>query len=375
MIDEVYLDWNATAPPLPEVIDAMVSASRSGWGNPSSVHATGRRARALVETAREVVAVLLGVDPRNVIFTSGATEANNAALCAAPALITSRLEHPSVVRVAEKLGAEGRRVVWLPVPASGRLDPDDVRRSIEDLPSGFVCALMMANHETGALQPVAEVSEVVHRAGGRLHIDAAQAVGKIPSEAWAGADTLAVAAHKIRGPKGVGALAWRAGQPPPALLQGGAQERGMRPGTQDTAATVGFGVAAEHALAGGSERYRALAPLRDALENELRRFGVVNAGEAPRLPHVTNVSVAGWRGDELVAALDLSGVRISSGSACSAGTTEPSSVITAMLGRGRAEAAVRASLGELTTRDEIARAISAFVRVLTRESRRTSSIA
>jgi cysteine desulfurase len=228
---------------------------------------------------------------------------------------------------------------------------------------------MAANHETGVLQPVTEVESIVHKHGGRLHVDAVQAVGKVPAAAWRAGDTLSIAAHKIRGPKGIGALLLRSpGLPRPVLL-GGAQERGLRPGTVDAVAAAGFAVAVEHAANGGPERYAIVGGLRDRLEQGLT--GVQVNGTGPRLPHVTNLSFAGWLGDELVAALDLEGIRISSGSACSAGTVERSPVIEAMLGRARAEAAVRFSLGETTTLEDIVAVISVLDRMIERQSSRS----
>ena len=364
----IYLDWNATTPPHPEVLAAMRDAAESAWGNPSSVHGAGRRARALVEDAREAVAALCGTPARDVILTSGATEANNLALRSATALITSRLEHPSVVRVAEALEREGRVVRWVPVPPSGRLDPAAVEEFLSDVPPGFVVALMAVNHETGVIQPLHEVETLVHRRGGRLHVDAVQAAGKLPTDSWHHGDTSSIAAHKIRGPKGIGALVLRSpGMPVPVIL-GGAQERGLRPGTLDPVGAAGFAVAARRALSSGPGRTAALAPLRDRIEAAAARLGVVNGSDAPRAPHVTNVSVGGFRGDELVAALDLGGLHVASGSACSAGTAEPSPVILAMLGRARAESALRISLGETTTQEDIDVAISILDRVVTRQA-------
>ncbi|HEX4337702.1 MAG TPA: cysteine desulfurase family protein [Polyangiaceae bacterium] len=359
---DVYLDWNATTPPLPAALEAMRDVAATAWANPSSVHRSGREARAVVERAREAVAALMGVDPRDVVFTSGATEANNLALRHAPALVTSRLEHPSVVRVAEALEAAGTPVRWVPVPGSGALEPDAVLAAAEGLPPGFVVALMAANHETGVLQPVAAVADAVHERGGRLHVDAVQVAGKVDPTLWQAGDTASVAAHKLRGPKGIGALALRTpGLPRPVLL-GGAQERGLRPGTVDAVAVTGFAAAALHMMRGGPGRYAALALLRDRLEDAVRGEAEPNGAE-PRLPHVANLSFAGWRGDELVAALDLEGIRVASGSACSAGTVERSPVIEAMLGRPRAEAAIRVSLGETNTSSEIDDAISVLNRV------------
>lgn len=360
----VYLDWNATTPPLAEVVDAMAETARKAWGNPASVHATGRAARDLVETAREAVARLVGASPRDVVFTSGGTEANNLALHAAPGLVTSQLEHPSVTRVADALASAGRPVVWLPVGPSGRLRAADVAEALVGLPSGSIAAIAAANHETGVIQPIDEIAQAVRGVGGRLHIDAVQVVGKLPVEDLMKADTLALAAHKIRGPKGIGALVHRPERAPRPLLLGGSQERGRRPGTVDPVAAAGFWVAAEWARTASGQRRR-LEPLRDELEQRLVSWGgQVNGAGVERLGHVTNVSFPGRAGDELVAALDLLGVAVSSGSACSAGTTEPSKILTAMLGVERARSAVRVSLGDTTTGQEIEFALEAFARAL-----------
>lgn len=360
----VYLDWNATTPPLEAVVDVMAETARQAWGNPASVHGRGRAARDVVETAREEIALLVGASARDVIFTSGGTEANNLALHRAPALVTSQLEHPSVTLVAEALEADGRPVVWLPVPASGRLAPEAVAEALAGLPPGAVVAVAAANHETGVIQPLAAIAEAALRAGARLHVDAVQAVGKLPAAALAGADTVSLAAHKIRGPKGIGALVHRPERAPKPLLLGGSQERGRRPGTVDPVAAAGFRVAASWARSSLAERPR-LAALRDRFEAELvGRGALVNGGEAPRLEHVSNVSFLGRAGDELVAALDLLGVALSSGSACSAGTTEASKIITAMLGVERARAALRISLGDATTDGDVQSALVAFERVL-----------
>ncbi len=360
---EIYLDWNATTPPHPDVVDAMAGAARHGWGNPSSTHRTGRAARATVEDAREAVARLLDVDSRDVFIVSGGTEANNLALRGAVGLVVSRLEHPSVTRVAEEMAERGVPVEWLAVPPSGRIAAGHVEDALGRLPRGSTVALMAANHETGVLQPIAEVAEIASRAAARLHVDAVQAVGKVDPAAWRGASSLSLAAHKIRGPKGIGALAF-VGAPPQPVLFGGAQERGVRPGTTDPVAAAGLAVAAERAR-GGPARHARLQHLRNRVEKELEGLAVVN-GDQPRLPHVTNLSVEGWKGDELVAALDLDGVRVSSGSACSAGTTEASPIISAMLGERRAATAIRVSLGETTSPDDVERAIVVMKERVTR---------
>lgn len=232
-------------------------------------------------------------------------------------------------------------------------------------------ALQAVNHETGVIQPVDEIAQLLTRrnAGGDQkvlwHCDAVQAVGRLPPSAWAGADTVAVASHKLRGPKGVGAVATKLGVRLSPLLRGGEQEKGVRPGTQDPVALAGFGAAAKRAHSTPA-RYEALRPLRDELEVALAAAGALRNGAEPRAPHVTNLSFPGWRGPEICAALDLEGVHVSSGSACSAGTAEPSPVIGAMLGVERARSAVRISLGETSNAADISAAGQAFLRILGR---------
>jgi cysteine desulfurase len=358
----IYLDWNATTPPHPDVLAAMAEAARDAWGNPSSAHGHGRAARATVEAAREAIAGALGVHSRDVIFTSGATEANNLALRGAPALVTSRLEHPSVTRVAEALHDAGRPVHWVPVPEDGALDPDAVVAATEGLPEGFVVALMAANHETGVVQPVREVCRAVHERAGRVHVDAAQAFGKSPIN-WEAADSVAIAAHKVRGPKGVGVLVWGCGAPPRPVIVGGAQERGVRPGTVDPVGIAGMAAAVRRAAGEGPARHAALGMLRDHLEAALEERVLVN-GTGVRLPHVSSLAVDGWWGDELVAALDLDGISVSSGSACSAGTPEPPAAVAAMVGRDRARRTLRVSLGEDTTAEDVEALVTALRRRL-----------
>jgi cysteine desulfurase len=380
----VYLDWNATTPPLADALDAMREVASRTWGNPSSIHADGRAARAVVEDARAAVAGLMGGDARDVLLTSGGTEANNIAVRSAfdesagpgrPArwLITSRLEHPSVARVAEALAQEGRaRVRWLRVTPAGVVDLSDVETALAEAAGDAALVTVQAlNHETGIVQPVREVIALAHGAGARVHVDAVQAWGKIPTDGLTGADTTSLAAHKLRGPKGVGALVARAGLRLLPVLLGGAQEKGIRPGTVDPVLAAGLGVAARYALS-GSVRYARIAERRDTLERAL--LALVAGESAPRVagdphlraPHVSTLVWPGWVGAELVAALDLEGVSVSSGAACSAGTVDPSPVIAAMLGDSLAASSVRASLGDDTTDEDVARAIESFRAVLSR---------
>jgi cysteine desulfurase len=365
-----YLDWNATTPPHTAVLDAMHEASLRAWANPSSIHADGRAARAVVEDARASVAALAGVDPRDVVFTSGGTEANNLAVRSAfplgmapRTLVTSRLEHPSITRVAEALAAEGRaRVRWLGVTADGIVDLEDLDRALGEGEVALV-TVQAVNHETGVIQPIADVIARAHAFGAKVHVDAVQAWGKI--DVAAGWDTAALGAHKMRGPKGIGVLAVREGHRLEPVLVGGAQEKGLRPGTTDASLAAGFGAAARIASSSVA-RWATLAPLRDRIERELlsieTRHGRARVAGDPsrRAPHVSNLIWPGWIGAELVAALDLEGVSVSSGAACSAGTVEPSPVLLAMFGPEDAARGVRVSIGDATTENEAVRAIDAF---------------
>ncbi len=374
-MQRVYLDWNATTPPLDGVVEAMREAAREAWGNPSSVHAFGREARGRVEDARHAVARLVGGDPRDVVLTSGATEANNLAIRSAfaaggsrgGALVTSRLEHPSVTRVAEALEREGRaRVRWVNVERRGTIDMGDLERALDE-ERVLLVALQAVNHETGAIQPLRDVMGLTRRSRVPLHVDAVQAFGRI-EDAGQGAATRSLAGHKMRGPKGIGALVRQPGVPVAPVLVGGSQEGGLRPGTVDPVAAAGLAEAARHALSSVS-RWQKLAALRDALEAGVLRFAPgarVNGAEASRAPHVASISFPAWSGPELVAALDLEGVAVSSGSACSAGTAEPSAPLLAMGDVEAARSTVRFSLGEDTTRWEVDFALAALERILGR---------
>ncbi|MEO8877791.1 MAG: aminotransferase class V-fold PLP-dependent enzyme [Polyangiaceae bacterium] len=374
MSKRIYLDFNATTPPLDDVIDAQRDAAKSAWGNPSSIHEDGRRARSIVEDARAQVALLAECDARDVIFTSGGTEANNLALRSAftkapRLLITSVLEHPSVVRVAEALEREGKATVrWADVAPNGAVDVGSVERILAAENAGtVVIAIQAVNHETGIFQPIAEILQLAAKCNAWLHVDAVQAFGR-RADVVSHATTRSISAHKIRGPKGIGALMTLPDMKIEPVLRGGAQERGIRPGTIDPVAAAGFAVAAAHAKKTATA-YEAKAPLRDALEAALVSFGgIVNGGGAgvTRAPHVTNVSFPKWVGAEMVAALDLEGVSVSSGSACSADTIEPSPVVSAIAGEARAKSAVRISLGTTTTETEITRAIEVFRLVTSR---------
>lgn len=371
----IYWDWNATTPPHPEVIAAMARAAEEGWANSSSQHRMGRAARALIEGVREQLAELLQWSPRDVLFCGSGTEANNLALRAATTLVVSRLDHPSIVRVAEELESAGRTVAWLPVPSTGRLEPAELERCLAELTSRaqsrVIVAVTLANHETGVIQDLTGIAAVARRLGAHLHVDAAQALGKLTPISWELADSCTLVAHKIRGPQGVAALAWRGPAPSPVLL-GGSQERGLRPGTLSAPLLAGFGAALGRL---DPSRYAAIAPLRDELERALAAHAIVNGATASRLPHVSNLSFDGWSGERLVAALDVRGICVSTGSACRVGTAEPSAAVTAMLGLERARAALRISLGEDATREQVARAISVWEPLLRARSSSTSGFA
>ncbi len=365
----IYLDWNATTPPLPDVIRRMVDAAEHGWGNPSSIHGDGRRARKFVEEARLAVSALTGADAKDIVLTSGGTEANNLALRSAMkseafTFVTSRLEHPSVTKIADVHVARGGKVHWLRGLPDGRIDLADLERALEKVKDA-VLAIQSVNHETGVIQPVEEALVLAKKAGAHTHVDAVQGYGKI-AIGYA-ADTQSIGGHKFRGPKGIGALVHLPHVRIEPVLVGGAQEKGIRPGTTDPVAAAGFAVALTHART-GPERYRAVAARRDRFERELLALhtGARVVGTAPRVPHVTNIVWPGWGGAEMVAALDLEGVSVSSGSACSAGTIEASPVLREMLGDDLAASGLRISMGDETTDADLTTALTAFRKVLSR---------
>jgi cysteine desulfurase len=369
MPDRVYLDWNATTPLRLEARQAMATA----WdieGNPSSVHAEGRQARRVVEEARASIAGAVGALPRDVVFTSGGTEANALALTPGlrrgpgppvKRLLVSAIEHASVLAggrfPAEAIGTIG-------VTRSGLLDLDQLRSALVGGPPALV-SIMLANNETGALQPISAAGEIVHAAGGLLHVDAIQALGKIPFDINAvNADLVTVSAHKIGGPKGVGALILAEGllgfEP---LLRGGGQERGHRAGTENVAGIAGFGAAVKAAMGAMEADGIRLETLRNRLETGLRQTpgAVVFSEEAPRLPNTTLFTVPGLKAETAVIGFDLAGIAVSSGSACSSGKVQPSHVLQAMgFGPETAQGAVRLSLGWSTTVDDIDRCIEGW---------------
>jgi len=368
------MDWNATTPPLPEVVSAMTHAMQSAWANPSSIHGDGRRARKLIEDGRAQVGALVSRDPRDVLFTANGTEANNIALRTAfpdgekGTLLTSRLEHPSVTRVAEVLEREGRaHVRWLRVLPSGLLDVADLEAAFASEKDVRLLALQAVNQETGVIQPLADAVRLCGARGVPVHVDAVQATGRIPlHDSLAEVDTITLGAHKLRGPKGIGALVTKPGKKLLPVLVGGSQERGLRPGTVDPALASGFGVAAANAMT-AHDAYAKVASVRALLEEKLIARGLTIVGrESARAPHVTCALVPGWIGAELVSALDLEGLSLSSGSACSAGTIEPSPVLLAIVSPDLATRGLRFSMGPDATTEDVDFAVAALDRVLSR---------
>ncbi len=355
MTERAYLDWNATAPLRPQARAAMLAAF-DATGNPSSVHAEGRAARRLVEEARERVAALVGASPREVVFTSGGTEANALALdpSVAGRLLVSAVEHPSV-RAGGRFAAGS--VAETPVDGHGVLDLAALERAVADGPPALV-SVMLANNETGAIQPVAEAAAIVHAAGGLLHIDAVQGPGRIDCDFKAlGADFMTVSSHKIGGPQGAGALIRRAGLALAPLVTGGGQERGARAGTENVAGIAGFGAAADAVRMQGKQEAARMAALRERLEAGLRARApetVIFSGTVARLPNTVLFGHPGMKAETAVIGFDLAGVAVSSGAACSSGKVTPSHVLAAMgMPPALAGGAVRASLGYASTEQEI----------------------
>lgn len=366
----IYLDWNATASLRPEAKAAMVEAW--DWiGNPSSVHSEGRAARRLIEDARAALAAATGAKPHNVIFTSGGTEANALALTpglhaagSEPAmrLIVSAVEHPSVLAGGRFTGAQ---IVRASVDRSGVVDVAQLEAMLAGKPPALV-SVMLANNETGAIQPIARIASIVHAAGGLLHVDAIQAFGRIPIDfKELGSDLLTVSGHKIGGPKGVGALVMSdgvSGLTP--LIAGGGQEKRRRAGTENVPGIAGFGAAIKAALATREAAQLRIETLRNRLESGLRAadLGVVVFSEgAPRLANTTLFSRPGMRAETAVIAFDLEGVAVSSGSACSSGKVQASHVLAAMeVEPALAQGALRLSLGWDTTEEDIEGALKAW---------------
>jgi cysteine desulfurase len=361
MMRRVYLDNNATTPVLPEVLDAMRPYFGEHFGNASSIHHYGQETRAAVERARDSVAALMGCRPAEIVFTSGGTEADNLAIAglasAGDHVISSTIEHHAVLHSCKHLEEIGCDVTFVPVDGRGLVDPDDVKRALR--PNTKMITIMMANNETGVLQPVQEIGRIAAEADVYFHTDAVQAAGKVAIDVKAIAcDVLSISGHKMHAPQGVGALYVRKGTHLQPLFYGGRHERSRRAGTENVPGIAGLGKAAELALQGfergDGERVSAL---RDRLQRGILvqvEDAAVNGDGAPRVPNTTNIYFDHIEGEAMVISLDLKGLAVSTGAACSSGAIEPSHVLTAMgLRPDRARASIRFSLGKQNTEDEI----------------------
>src|SRR5438445_7115141 len=376
-MNRVYLDYNATTPVEPEVLDVMLPYFSAEFGNAASIHTPGQRARAAVETAREQVAALLGARPQEIVFTSGGTESDNHAIFgivrnasgATKHIITTQIEHEAVLNACQALEKEGGtaagnrqaiEVTYLPVDSSGLIDPEAVRDAIR--PHTVLITVMHANNELGTIQPLEQIGRIAAQNDIYFHTDAVQSAGKIPVDVSAlGVDLLALSGHKFYAPKGIGALYIRGGTRLRQLLYGGHHQRGFRPGTENVPGIVGLGKAAELAQSLLAEDAACISALRDELERGLLErvpHARANAADVPRTPNTTNLTFPGIEGEALIIALDLKGLACSTGAACSSGAVEPSHVLTAIgLSPEEARASIRFSLGRHTTQQEIAAAL------------------
>ena len=366
MAARIYLDYNATSPVDPAVLEAMLPFFSAEFGNAASVHTSGQKARSAVETAREQVAGLINAHPQEIIFTSGGTESDNHSLFgmfnptnyAEANLVSTVIEHEAVLNTCQALAARGLTVGYLAANREGQIDPPHLRDLLHDLPDTNLVSVMHVNNELGTVQPLEEIGRIAREADVYFHTDAVQSAGKIPIDVNAlQIDLLSLSAHKMYGPKGVGALYIRSGTPLRQFLFGGHHQRGARPGTENVAGIVGFGKAAELAATFLAHHTVRICALRDDLERGLLQRvpqSRVNAALAPRIPNTTNILFPGVDGEALLIALDLKGLSCSTGAACSSGAVEPSHVLTAIgLTAAEARSSLRFSLGRPTTRQEI----------------------
>jgi cysteine desulfurase len=368
----IYLDHNATTPLDPAVVDRMAQALRDVWGNASSVHHFGQQAKAALDEARASVAALLSADTSEIVFTAGGTEANNIAIRGAAEaleasgrkhLITSGIEHEAVLNTMKSLARRGWRITMVPVNTTGIVAADRLREAITD--DTALVSVMHANNEIGTIQPIAELAAIAHERGALFHTDAVQAAGKIAIDVRAlGVDMLSIAAHKFYGPKGAGALWVKRGVRLLPFMTGGRQERNRRAGTENVPALIGLGVAADLARRKMESEGPRLAALRDRLE-----AGILstisgtdrNGAASPRVPYSTNICVERVEAESLLIGLDLAGIAVSSGSACSSGTLEPSHVLKAMgYPHARTLGSIRFSLGVSNTEEHIDRVLTAL---------------
>jgi cysteine desulfurase len=373
----IYLDYNATSPVAPEVVEAVARAMREDFGNPSSVHSYGQRAKGALDRARSEVAGLIGADPTEVVFTSGGTESDNFAIRGAydalaasgrRRIVTTGIEHEAVLNTVKALSLRGAEVITVPAGRDGLVDPAAVAEHINS--ETALVSVMLANNEVGTIQPLAEIGVLSKAHGALFHTDAVQAAGKIPvSVRSLGIDLLSMSAHKFSGPKGVGAIWIRRGVRLVSQATGGRQERSRRGGTENVPGIVGMGVAASLAQQALS-RAGDIAALRDRLETAILASvpgTVVNGAAGHRVPNTTNISFDGIEAESLLIALDLEGVAVSTGSACSSGTLEPSHVLKAMgLPQAFARNSLRFSLGASTTAEEIDFVAGALPRLVTK---------
>ncbi|MFZ0308612.1 MAG: cysteine desulfurase family protein [Candidatus Sulfotelmatobacter sp.] len=370
----IYLDNNATTPVLPDVLEAMRPYFGERFGNASSIHHHGQQTRAAVEHARDSVASLLGCRPSEIVFTSGGTEADNLAIAglasAGDHIITSSIEHHAVLHACRHLEETGCEVTYLSVDGRSLVDPEDVRRALR--PNTKLISIMMANNETGVLQPVEEIGKIAAEADVYFHTDAVQAAGKVPIDVTRiGCTALSISGHKIHAPQGVGALYVRKGTHLQPLFYGGRHERSRRAGTENVPGIVALGKAAELVIQGferGDDKK--MSALRDRFQQgilaQVEDAGV-NGDGAPRVPNTTNIYFDHIEGESMVIALDLKGLAVSSGSACSSGATEPSHVLMAMgLQSGRAHASIRVSLGKQNTAEDIDLAVALVPEIVAR---------
>jgi cysteine desulfurase len=364
-VSRIYLDHNATTPLVPAALDRLTAVARDTWGNASSVHHFGQQAKAVLDEARASVAALLGASASEVIFTAGGTEGDNAAVRGAVEaleatgrrhLVVSAIEHEAVLQTAKSLARRGFEITLLPVGSSGVAEPEALR-GVMTARTALV-SVMHANNEIGTLQPVAALAAIAREGGALFHTDAVQTAGKIPVDVGAlGVDLLSISAHKFGGPKGIGALWVRRGVRLAPFVTGGRQERNRRSGTENVPAIAGMGAAADEARRHAAEAASRVAALRDRLEQGVLD-GVpgtdVNGDRRARVPNTTNISFDRVESESLLIALDLEGIAVSSGSACSSGTLEPSHVLKAMgHPHQRTLNSLRFSLGSGTTQAEI----------------------
>jgi cysteine desulfurase len=372
----IYFDYNATTPLAPEVTEAVMAASRDLFGNASSVHYFGQQAKAAMDSARSAVAALVGADPSEIVFTGGGTESDNFAIRGAAEalepqkrkhLIASAIEHEAVLNTFKALARRGWRTTLLPLEPSGVVSPDRLREAITD--ETALVSVMHANNEIGTIQPVAELAAIAHQHGALMHSDAVQSVGKIPVDVRAlGVDLLSLSAHKFNGPKGAGALWIKRGTRLQPYQTGGKHERSRRAGTENVPALAGMGVAAQLAASKLGREAERVGALRDRLEEGILRAvagTAVNGERGQRVPNTTNISFDRIEAESLLIALDLEGIAVSTGSACSSGTLEPSHVLRAMgLPTHRTQNSLRFSLGMFSTETEVDRVIEVLPRLV-----------